>query len=694
MDKIKTVKIKNPDGSVSEETYTISVDARNVDMENSKNLQETIGTVNVDIDGSIAEQLAELDSDKINMTDIIDNLNSSSNTKVLSAKQGKVLGDAVAALEAESVKKKAYFFDTVADMKAANLKDGDYACTLGYYSVNDGGAAEYIITNTQSVTKYQEELNNGLYSTLIIDNYVSPEQFGAYGDGTHDDTQFIIIALQKSSIVKGNKNYKITETINIVNNKQLDLKNVIYTGNNYAFTIHGRFNKIKINSFNSDNGGIFTTSLAQNTDQFIEWNQLEVCTSLTGKEVLYINAKENEIPSNLTYYGVQYNIFKFRRCILNENANCNTIHMEGTGNSSKVWLNENSFYDCAFLSHRGTVKYACYFKSNDIDNVRDNKFYNSSIEGVNDGVYLGNANINWYGGRFERSSINHQRCFERTGQNAPVSYIYGNDIVNAEYGIIVPDTPMKMPYFIIFSPFGNKISTRKGVWQKIWCTGIYETDGYPEFTEMKPGTTYGSVVDLTDIQFTCSPIIIKNDYPNNYMNLIITNSFLTMPNKKICEIVSDKDSTVSLNVKIKNGSLILEGITLWKNTKTILYAGYDNNIIWKAEPYNKSMYDIGVNSFEGKSYATYGTFIKSVNEIIVTTRYTVGSSYYIMTKNITKRILNTHSVCSFGDEYYNGTKSYKVRWTYNNGVLSLAGLYVDGVEITDYENVKTWIAYK
>ena len=32
MDKIKTVKIKNEDGSISEETYTISVDALNVDM--------------------------------------------------------------------------------------------------------------------------------------------------------------------------------------------------------------------------------------------------------------------------------------------------------------------------------------------------------------------------------------------------------------------------------------------------------------------------------------------------------------------------------------------------------------------------------------------------------------------------------------------------------------------------------------
>lgn len=60
MDKIKTVKIKNPDGSVSEETYTISVDAKDVDMANGKELQETIGDIDVDRDGSIAEQLKNI----------------------------------------------------------------------------------------------------------------------------------------------------------------------------------------------------------------------------------------------------------------------------------------------------------------------------------------------------------------------------------------------------------------------------------------------------------------------------------------------------------------------------------------------------------------------------------------------------------------------------------------------------------
>ena len=60
MDKIKTVKIKNPNGSVSEETYTISVDAKDVDMKNGKDLQDTIGDINVDRDGSVAEQLKNI----------------------------------------------------------------------------------------------------------------------------------------------------------------------------------------------------------------------------------------------------------------------------------------------------------------------------------------------------------------------------------------------------------------------------------------------------------------------------------------------------------------------------------------------------------------------------------------------------------------------------------------------------------
>ena len=70
-------------------------------------------------------------------------------------------------------------FDTVADMKAAtNLINGSDARTLGYYSINDGGGALYHITNIESETEYQEELNSGLYAN-IIDSEMNVKQFGA-----------------------------------------------------------------------------------------------------------------------------------------------------------------------------------------------------------------------------------------------------------------------------------------------------------------------------------------------------------------------------------------------------------------------------------------------------------------------------------------------------------------------------------
>lgn len=158
MDKIKTVKIKNGDGSISEESYTISVDARNVDMDNGKDLQDTIGNIDVDIDGNIAEQLDYLNEN-------VDDLNI-------------------------DIKKKAYFFNTVADMKAANLKVGDYACTLGYHEINDGGGADYVILTTTNKT-YFENLNNGLKAELIINEQLNVKQIGAYGDKIHDDIDIL-----------------------------------------------------------------------------------------------------------------------------------------------------------------------------------------------------------------------------------------------------------------------------------------------------------------------------------------------------------------------------------------------------------------------------------------------------------------------------------------------------------------------
>ena len=132
MDKIKTVKIKNIDGSISEEVYSISVDAKNVDMENKKDLQETIGTINIDIDGNIANQLVNFKTD----------LNTLDN----------------------KIKKKVYCLDTVMEMRTMEFQKGDSIITLGYYEIEDGGAGEYKIvdgTHTDDGGSYHQ-LSNGL----------------------------------------------------------------------------------------------------------------------------------------------------------------------------------------------------------------------------------------------------------------------------------------------------------------------------------------------------------------------------------------------------------------------------------------------------------------------------------------------------------------------------------------------------
>lgn len=77
-------------------------------------------------------------------------------------------------------------YDTVALLKAdRKLKQGQHVKTRGYYSINDGGGAEYYITSTQSQVDFQENLENGLYGNLhILNGVIKAEQVGIRGNTT------------------------------------------------------------------------------------------------------------------------------------------------------------------------------------------------------------------------------------------------------------------------------------------------------------------------------------------------------------------------------------------------------------------------------------------------------------------------------------------------------------------------------
>lgn len=278
MNKIKTIKIKNLDGSVSEETYTISVDAKDVDMANGKELQETIGTIDIDTDGNIAEQLE-------NLNDNVDDLNI-------------------------DIKKKAYFFDTVADMKNANLKVGDYVCTLGYYEANDGGAGNYQVVNgdyTDDGGSYHK-LKNNLFVKLIFDKVIDVRQFGAKNDATSDSSDALNVALNfPVDVINCFGNFFVTKSIvisSINRNKTFNFEGNIlfdndFTGD-YVFKIlntiigHISFNNL-----------VLSHILFYNTDK--NYVQNTVRTTFGG---LYLNKARLMIFNTLQIMGISTNALR------------------------------------------------------------------------------------------------------------------------------------------------------------------------------------------------------------------------------------------------------------------------------------------------------------------------------------------------------------------------------------------------
>lgn len=89
---------------------------------------------------------------------------------------------------------------------------------LGYNEINDGGIAEYYITNVINDTKYQVELSNNLYATLL-NNFGNTKVYG-------NDLNALQKALQYSDYVTMYDDLVIApNTLTISGNKTIDFNN-------------------------------------------------------------------------------------------------------------------------------------------------------------------------------------------------------------------------------------------------------------------------------------------------------------------------------------------------------------------------------------------------------------------------------------------------------------------------------------
>ena len=75
-------------------------------------------------------------------------------------------------------------FDTVAKLKLAKLKEGQFVETGGYYAKGDAGAARYLIVAPQSFDGYGDhELANGNVAVLQHGEHTTVDNYGAVGTG-------------------------------------------------------------------------------------------------------------------------------------------------------------------------------------------------------------------------------------------------------------------------------------------------------------------------------------------------------------------------------------------------------------------------------------------------------------------------------------------------------------------------------
>ena len=195
-------------------------------------------------------------------------------------------------------------YSTVADMKSAeNLTDGSICKTLGYHSILDGGNGLYKvreITNDDVVDEGSIIALNDpdLVAELIPEGEVNPIQFGAYGDGVHDDltalencrdyctTNAILMTSPKGCV------YGVSDGFTLTAHLCLDFKNATIkaiTDMSYVVRLHKTIT-FKVDPVNSD----YTQNLVIDCDNRANYGLYEdiIGWSLLVENIKIVNPKQ------------------------------------------------------------------------------------------------------------------------------------------------------------------------------------------------------------------------------------------------------------------------------------------------------------------------------------------------------------------------------------------------------------------
>ena len=204
--------------------------------------------------------------------------------------------------------------------------------------------------------------------------YLTPEDFGAIGDGSTDDIEAITMCLEQAKTTKQTvlmaKKYYISSPINIDNgNLNIFINDVVYTGTDCAVKISSAYNTVKIHSIVSSGVGLgFCASGTAN----VVYNMVEVNNITSASHGIGFYTTPKNLHQNTVHFGYIkaggtdcYGIAYF---VENENNYCT----------------ENNFYG----GHISNCDWAVYKVGG------NSKCYSFHIEGnVKGGFYIEDGNI-------------------------------------------------------------------------------------------------------------------------------------------------------------------------------------------------------------------------------------------------------------------------------------------------------------
>lgn len=400
-------------------------------------------------------------------------------------------------------------YNTVSDMISdSSITANQKVKTLGYYSKNDGGGAEYVISDTSSNYYFQIETNNSLYAQMLVKNdTIDFRQLGAKANDSNYDSRTPLL------------NY-----VTLCNNLNKTLKLLIPNGNWYFTPTHiCRIGGVNIEGFSGFPArGYFSCCFLPKNDNQDYILKFGGESNMNDTQLAYASTNTSNVMTNITFSTgtkkVNYG------CLVLEYANYGTyknIYFNtfiGTGLYIRSsW--ENYFDILNFRNKSGFDSPSLLFDTarsivNVSANISSSSFDKVMFENCCGNLIQSNQSSNFLNNQF--GEINIENAYKNL-QSGEAMYNVTQDTDLSEM------TPLYVFYGVGFDNTFNTINytgliARQNYWNALNNTNYYFQGifGIPSSSDTIEGNIFNNIINNIFLRRNCTILTTDNIFTNAF----------------------------------------------------------------------------------------------------------------------------------------------------------------------------------